>query len=321
MGAGWGVMRFTLSVQIAILIVHESLMPYVQIMDVTLRELRVFVTCVEVGSFTDAAVELRVSQAAISRTIASLERHMGDRLLRRVPRGCELTSFGRAVLPHVRCLLAESDRFERFLSTRHERLRLGYAWAALGSHTVPLQRLWAQDQEAIELELVRHNSPSAGLAEALCDVAIVRRPVDERRFDSVVVGLERRFVAFAADDPQWARRRQLSLAEVAERTIVIDLRVGTTSEELWQGFERFPQFVESTDVDSWLDVIAAGRGVGITAMATAHHHARPGIVYRPVKDGPRIPVRLAWWRDARPKGLAELIDVVTRLYAADLPHR
>lgn len=283
-------------------------------MDWTMRELKVFAAAVETGSFTDAAGELRISQAAVSRTIASLERGVGAQLLRRVPRGCEPTSAGQQVLPHVRRVLAEADQFDQFLRTRHARLRLGYAWAALGQHTAPLQRRWAAEHEAVELELARHNSVTAGLAEGKCDVAIVRRPVDERRFESLVVGLERRFVAFASDDPQWARRRLLSMAEIAERTIVIDPRVGATSEKLWRGAEHTPRFIESTDVDGWLDNIAAGHGVGTTAEATAHHHPRPGVSYRPIKDGPRIPVRLAWWRDSRPAALTDLIDAVTRVY-------
>lgn len=40
-----------------------------------------------------------------------------------------------------------------------------------------------------------------------------------------------------------------------------------------------------------------------------------GRTYRPIKDGPRIQVRLVWWRDDRPAGLAHLVDAVTRLYA------
>ena len=283
-------------------------------MDWSLRELRVFVTAAEAGSFTDAAAQLYVSQAAVSRTIAGLERTLGDMLLRRVPRGCELTSTGRQVLPQARRLLAEADRFTEFLATRHGVLRLGYAWAGLGRHTARLQRDWARCHEAIELELVRHNSPTAGLAEGLCDVAIVRRGVDDKRFDSVVVGLERRLVAFASDDPQWARRRQLSMNEIADRVVIIDPRVGTTSSRLWDGADRLPRFIESTDVDGWLDAIIAGRGVGTTAEATGHHHPRPGVTYRPIKDGPRIPVRLVWWADQRPAGLTALVDAVTQLY-------
>ena len=300
-------------------LVHVLSLPYAAVMEWSLRELRVFVTAAEAGSFTEAAAQLYVSQAAVSRTIAGLEKVVGDRLLRRVPRGCELTGTGHQVLPYARRVLAEAESFTEFLTSRHGVLRLGYAWAALGRHTARLQREWAEHHEAIELELVRHNTPTAGLAESRCDVAIVRRPVDDKRFDSLVVGLERRLVAFASDDPQWARRRRLGMAEIADRTVIIDPRVGTTSSELWDGADHRPRFVESGDVDSWLDAIAAGRGVGTTAEATAHHHPRPGVTYRPIKDGPRIPVTLAWWHDHRPDGLGDLIDAVTRLYATPSP--
>lgn len=298
-------------------LVQCSTLPYAQVMEWSLRELRFFVAAADEGSFTDAAVRLYVSQAAVSRTVAGLERTVGDRLLRRVPRGCELTSTGQQLLPHARRVLSEAARFTEFLTSRHGTLRLGYAWAALGRHTAPLQRAWAKEHEAIELELVRHNLPSAGLAEGLCDVAVVRRPVDEKRFESIVVGLERRLVAFASDDAQWSRRRQVSMAEIGDRVVIIDPRVGTTNSQLWLGDDHQPQFIEASDVDGWLDAIAAGRGVGTTAEATAHHHPRPGVAYRPIKDGPRIPVRLAWWRDDPPTGLNDLVNAITTVYATE----
>ncbi len=81
-----------------------------------------------------------MSQAAVSRTVAALEKVVGDRLLLRVWRGCELTSTGQQVLPHARRVLAEAGSFTEFLVTRHGVLRMGYAWAALGRHTARLQR-------------------------------------------------------------------------------------------------------------------------------------------------------------------------------------
>lgn len=284
-------------------------------MDWTVRELEVFVAAVDTGSFTDAALLLHVSQASVSRTVAALERALGDRVLRRVPRGCEPTAFGLQLLPHARRVLAEAGRFSEFVRSRHGLVRLGYAWSALGRHTAPLQRRWAREHPEVGLELVRFNSPTSGLAEGRCDVAIVRRPVDDRRYGSFVVGLERRLVAFASDDVLWSCRRQVTMAEIAGRTVVIDPRTGATGSDLWQGAATLPAFVESTDVDSWLDAIAAGRGVGTTAQATADHHPRPGVTYRPIKDGPRIAVRLVWLRDARPPGLDELVHTVTELYA------
>jgi DNA-binding transcriptional LysR family regulator len=283
-------------------------------MEFDLRQLTYFVAAADAGSFTDAAATLYVSQAAVSRTVAALEHAVGERLLRRVPRGCEPTRSGAQLLPHARRVLAEADRFREFIRSRHRVLRLGYAWAALGKHTAPLQRAWARERHGIDLELIRHNSPLAGLADGVCDVAIVRRPFEDARFESIIVGMEQRLVAFPSDDAAWAHRRRLSMTEIAGRTVIIDPRVGTTTSDLWTGPAR-PTFIESTDVDSWLDAIAAGRGVGTTAEATAHHHPRPGISYRPIKDGPRITVALAWWRDDRPDGLTELVDAVTRLYA------
>ncbi len=289
-------------------------LPYAYRMEWDLRELRFFVVAVEAGSFTDAAIELRVSQAAVSLRIAALEKRVGERVLRRTRRGCEPTAVGRDLLSPARRLLLEADRFADYVHSRRGVLRLGYAWAALGRHTTSLQRTWAAAQPDYELQLVRHNSVTAGLHEGMCDVAVMRREANDRRFDSVVVGQERRLVAFASDDQLWARRRQVTMAEIADRTVVIDARTGTTSTGLWEDAAHQPQVTESSDVDEWLDIIAAGQAVGTTAEATAHHHARPGVTFRPIKDGPRIPVRLAWWRDDPPGGLSDLISAVTQCY-------
>ncbi|GAB55440.1 LysR family transcriptional regulator, glycine cleavage system transcriptional activator [Glaciecola punicea ACAM 611] len=52
-------------------------------------------------SFTHAAVELNLSQAAISQQIKGLEHQLGTVLFKRLPRGLELTNAGAAYLPIV----------------------------------------------------------------------------------------------------------------------------------------------------------------------------------------------------------------------------
>jgi len=73
-------------------------------------------------------------------------------------------------------------------------------------------------------------------------------------------------------------------------------------------------------VDEWLTVIAAGQMVGITSEATAHQNPRPGVAYRPVRDAPVTPVRLAWWRHDPPRLLAELVELATTSYAGTGRH-
>ncbi|GAA3581616.1 LysR family transcriptional regulator [Streptomyces sp. HUAS 31] len=284
-------------------------------MDVELKQLRCLVAIVDEGTFTDAAIALGVSQAAVSRSLASLERALGVRLLRRTSREVTPTGTGLRVLAHARRVLGEVDGLVREATSGHARLRMGYAWAALGRHTPAFQRRWAAAHPGTDLQLVRANSSTAGLAEGACDLSVVRRPVDDRRFDSAIVGLERRLCAVAADDPL-ARRRSVRLADLSGRTLVVDRRTGTTTTDLWPPDSR-PAIEETHDVDDWLTVISTGRCIGMTAEATAHQYPRPGVVYRPVRDAEPIAVRLAWWREDPHPAAQAAIELLTALYRGD----
>ena len=285
-------------------------------MEWSLRELRCFTTAAEAGTLTGAAESLHVSQAAVSRGIASLEQALGQRVLHRGRHGCEPTAFGEALLPQARRILANAEQLNALAREQHGQLTLGYAWAALGRHTTAFQRGWAKEHPETELKLIRHTSPTSGLAEGRCDAAIVRVTPDPARFASAVVGLEHRIAAFSSDDPLWARRRSLRMRDFASRTVLSDTRTGTTSRALWDGGPSPERFIESTDLEDWLNGIATGIGVGTTAEATAAQHSRPGVTFRPITDAPRIPVRIAWWRSDPPDKIAELIETVTRLYNA-----
>ncbi|GAA5037701.1 LysR family transcriptional regulator [Streptomyces siamensis] len=283
-------------------------------MDVELRQLRCLVAIVDEGTFTDAAQVLGVSQAAVSRTLASLERALGTRLLRRTSREVTPTGTGLRVVAHARRVLADVDELVRQATSGTAQLRIGYAWAALGRHTLPFQRSWGERHPETELHLVRVNSATAGLAEGACDLAVVRRPPGDRRFDSAIVGLERRLCALAADDPL-ARRRSVRLADIGGRTLLVDRRTGTTTTDLWPPDAR-PVTEETYDVDDWLTVIATGRCVGVTAESTANQYPRPGVVYRPVRDAEPVAVRIAWWRDDPHPATAAVMELLTSLYRA-----
>ncbi len=116
----------------------------------------------------------------------------------------------------------------------------------------------------------------------------------------------------AADDPL-ARRRSVRLADLTGRVLLVDRRTGTTTPELWPADAR-PAIEETHDVDDWLTVIAAGRGIGVTAESTANQYPRPGVVYRPVRDAEPVAVRLAWWRDDPPPALQAVLELLSELY-------
>jgi len=281
-------------------------------MNVELRQLRCLVAIADAGSFTDAAIDLGISQAAASRTLASLESALGVRLLRRTTREVALTAAGRRVLAPARRALAAADDVAREAAAGHTRLRIGYAWSAMGRHTTAFQRRWASEHPDTELQLIRTNSVTAGLAEGACDLAVIRTQPDQRRFRDAIVGLEHRYCAMAADDP-WAARRSLRLAELSGRVLVIDRRTGTTSPDLWPPEER-PAIEYTSDIDDWLTAITTGRYIGVTPESTVTQYPRPGVVYRPLRDAPPVPVRLVWWHDDAHPATTAAVGLLTALY-------
>ncbi|MFI6349585.1 LysR family transcriptional regulator [Streptomyces sp. NPDC050560] len=75
-----------------------------------LTAVRTFVAAVDAGQFQEAAAVLGITQQAVSKRVAALERDLGVRLFGRPVRGAGLTIDGQAFLPHARALLRAEER-------------------------------------------------------------------------------------------------------------------------------------------------------------------------------------------------------------------
>ncbi|OIK02208.1 LysR family transcriptional regulator [Streptomyces monashensis] len=89
-----------------------------------LDTVRTFVAAADAGQFQEAAAELAVTQQAVSKRIATLERTLGVRLFTRTARGAELTIDGQAFLPHARELLRVAERATASVRTGRRPLRV-----------------------------------------------------------------------------------------------------------------------------------------------------------------------------------------------------
>ncbi len=75
----------------------------------SLPELEAFVRCARLGSATQAAQELKLTQSAVSRSLASLETRLGARLFHRVRQRLSLSDAGRALLHDAERILRDLD--------------------------------------------------------------------------------------------------------------------------------------------------------------------------------------------------------------------
>ena len=77
-------------------------------MTITLKQLDYFIATAESGQVSHAAVELNISQSAVTAAIKTLEADLGVRLLERNHAGVRLTMEGARFLEHARVITGAS---------------------------------------------------------------------------------------------------------------------------------------------------------------------------------------------------------------------
>jgi len=138
-----------------------------------LNALRAFDAAARHLNFTRAAIELCVSQGAVSHQVAQLERRLGTRLFHRLPRGLALTDEGHALVPVV------ADAFDRVAATLdqysggrfREVLKVGIVGTFATGWLLPRLGAFARAHPGIDLRISTNNNRVDLAGEAL-DYAI-----------------------------------------------------------------------------------------------------------------------------------------------------
>ncbi len=259
------------------------------------HQLRYFVAAAETGSMSQAARREHVSQPALSRQVAQLERRLGVALFERRRQRIRLTDAGRFFLPKARQLLCDAATAQQLLEERfggaRRTLRLGFLGPFLDDLVVPVVRELKQAHEGLVVALF-DLAPRAQLERLLAhelDAAIVANLDPEHRDRLAVRVLSRHRYAVALPATHaLAQRRTLALAALrGERWVSLAdaffpgrgafLRAACAE----AGFE--PDVAAEVDsVSTMLGAVAAGDGV---ALVPRHSEKLPhdGCVFVPLE--------------------------------------
>ena len=141
--------------------------------DIPLNALRVFEVALRQGSFTGAAIELRVTQAAVSHQIARLEDRLGTTLFRRTSRGLVPTDEALTLFPILERGFDNMARaLDRLSGKRHiEVLKIGVVTTFALKWLMPRVSAFQNIHPDIDLRISTHNNRVEILREGL-DMAI-----------------------------------------------------------------------------------------------------------------------------------------------------
>lgn len=279
-------------------------------MSISLKQIRYFVAAAETGRISQAAVELNVSQSAVTAAIQQLEAVLGARLLDRTPTGVSVTLEGSRFLSQGRQILTAVAEAVR--DARHSTdpisgtVRVGVTYTVSGYFLPRHQMRFQSSFPGITIELFE--APRSVVEQALVDgvldvaVLLVSNLKNSEDLASQLLLRSARRLWLAPSHPL-TRPERVSLADVARYPYVM-LTVDEakhTALRYWtaQGLEPSTIF-RTSSVEAVRSMVGGGMGVTILSDLVYRPWSLEGqrIEVRDVADDvPSMDVGLAWKRD------------------------
>jgi DNA-binding transcriptional LysR family regulator len=277
-----------------------------------LRDIEYFAVIAEHRHLGRAAEALGLGQPALSISLRRLEKAAQAKLVKRTPKGVELTAVGAALLSHVRRLqLARSDLAREVADHAHGRaghLRIGASPANAEGFLPKACSALLMDAPKVTLNVTVLDNEALLPALRKGDLDIVVTHIEQFHFPDLTREplWDDEFVVYAAANHRLAKRKSLSLADLTEeRWASTAASAYGSRQSLHQAFaERgLPQprnMLVSDSVMLKLRAVATSDLLGVSAkrvVQTATTYLRLAIL--PVKDMNWLrPAAIAYRRDA-----------------------
>lgn len=278
-------------------------------MSLTLRQVRYFIAAVETGQISHAAMEMNVSQSAVTAAVQALEAQLGVQLLERTPVGVTPTIEGARFLHHARNIAAAvEDAVRSPLGEGRAvqgRLRVAATYTVAGyfmtRHYTRFRR--AYPDIALEMLELPRGEIENGIVDGSVDMAVmlVSNLVNRAEIEQETLMRSRRRLWLPADHPLLGKDR-VTLADIAREPYVMltvdEARV--TAGRYWHDAGLEPNVIFATSsVEAVRSLVAAGMGVTILSDMVYRPWSLEGqrIELKPVdQDIPSMDVGLAWSR-------------------------
>lgn len=172
-------------------------------MNITLRQLEVFIAVIETQSTTRGAEKLNLSQSAVSSALSDLENQLGVQLFERAGKRLVVNENARLLFPRAQSLVEQAQELSQLFNDGRSLLRIG-ASTTIGNYLLP--QVIARYREMFphtQLELKVANS--ANIAEAVAgfdvDIGFIEGPCHRMELESQIWRQDDMLIFCAANHP------------------------------------------------------------------------------------------------------------------------
>ncbi len=240
--------------------------------------LHAFSVAAKLGSISDAAKALGVSQPAISRQLSCLQKEAGRKLYKRSALGISLTTYGKELLIYAnsvsKSLMAAKKFVERPADGNKMVLKLGISKHLVNSTTAPLLkklRIYNSKEDRLRLDLTENYTHSL-LEQILTDnldAAYLLAVLEDipNNINILSIAQERLSLFTLPDDPI-AKMANENLAVIEGETLVVPNSVSKVSclimKSLKSSSIKPGRILEVSGPGAVRNAVIGGLGIGIT---------------------------------------------------------
>ena len=272
-----------------------------------LRILRSFLAVAREGNVTRAARTLHITQPALSRQLADLEREVGCALLVREARGVTLTEQGMLLRKRADEIVSLADRTERELRAPTAKVE-GDVWVGGGeSRAMALVARVATgvaaDHPGVRLRV--HSGNGADVLErverGLLDFGVVFGSEPDARYERLRLPHEDRWGVLVRRDHPLARRDELTLNNLHDERLIVSGETGELGEGAPTLFRRlvsggFDVAATYTLLYNASLLVEAGMGVAVCFDGIVATGEGTPFEFVPFADTPTTRAYLIWKR-------------------------
>jgi len=277
----------------------------------SLRQIRYFTAVANAGQVSRAAMDLNVSQSAVTAAVKQLEEIIGVRLFDRHAGGVTLTYEGNLFLDHAVHISAAVDEAVRLPSRMRDNvtgtLRMAMTYTVAGYYLPPFLARFARNFPNIEVQIAEapRGEIEEGLVTGQFDLAVMLTSniVNQEGIAYDTLLRSRRRLWLPAQHPL-LKNPSISLQDVSEQPYImltVD-EASNTAQRYWNRTRYRPKTIlRTSSVEAVRSMVANGMGVTVLSDMVYRPWSLDGRRVEVVSLADRVPsmdVGLAWAADA-----------------------
>ncbi|MEI3605407.1 LysR family transcriptional regulator [Pseudogracilibacillus sp. SE30717A] len=237
----------------------------------TIVRYEIIAKVVELGSFTETAETLNMTQSAVSHAVASLESEWGVSLLiRDRKKGITLTEIGQKILPHLREILNRVEIINQEIALTNNLetgiIRIG-TFASASSCLLPkLLGKFQKKHPKIEFKFFEgtYEEITEWLGSGIIDIGFVVKGKSDPDFDLVPLIKDNMVVAYHPDH-RFHTRKTVNMEDLKEESFIMPTGMYQSHvEELFEEAQLKPSILfEVHDCTTIANMVQEGLGVTI----------------------------------------------------------